>query len=80
MREPHFYWRGMPPMHQREAVPLAKIGAHLLIQRVIVEQLIQLAQHPIDALGHARHPAKHVFGFVAIHQHARASLLLCLLP
>jgi hypothetical protein len=52
----------------------------MLIQRVIVKQLIQLAQHHIDALSHALHPAKPVFGFIAIHQHVWASLLLCLLP
>jgi hypothetical protein len=67
-------------MHQRIAVTLAEIGTYLLVQLVIIEQLIQFAQHRVDAASHARHPREHVFGFVAIHQHARASLLLCLLP
>ena len=56
-------------MHQGGAVARAFVGAHLPIQLVIVEQLIQSAQHRIDALGHARHPCKHIFSFIAIHQH-----------
>src|SRR6266852_3605757 len=56
-------------MHQRVAMPLAKVGPHLLIQRVVLQQLIQLFEHRVDALGHLRHPRKHVFCLIVVDKH-----------
>src|SRR5712692_7645203 len=56
-------------MHQRVPMPLAKVGPHLLIQRVVLQQLIQLFEHRVDALGHLRHPRKHVFCLIVVDKH-----------
>ena len=47
----HFHWRGVPPMHQGILIPLAEVGPYLQVERIIVEQSIQLAQHWIDLVG-----------------------------
>ena len=61
-------------MHQREAKAVPEIGTDLLVEFVILQQPIQVLEHRVDALGHARHPRKHILGFVAVNQH-RVSLL-----
>src|SRR5256885_4088882 len=68
---------GMAPMHQGVAIPLAKVVAHLLIQRVIIEQPIQLLEHRIDPFGHLGHTCKDIFFGVAIDQHARTPPCAC---
>ena len=66
--------RRVSPMHQREAKAVPEIGTDLLVEFVILQQPIQVLEHRVDALGHARHPRKHILGFVAVNQH-RVSLL-----
>src|SRR5258706_11638911 len=56
-------------MYQRPPVPLPEVATDLLIQRVIVEQLVQFFEHWIDALCHLRHPRKHIFCFIAVDKH-----------
>lgn len=48
-------------MHQRPPIPLAEVNPHLPIHRVVVQQLVQLFEHWVDAFGHLRHPRKHIF-------------------
>ena len=67
--EEDFYWRGVSPMHQRQTIALAKVGTNLLVQRVIVEQLVQLFEHRVDALCHLWHARKHLFGLIAVNKH-----------
>jgi len=57
-------------MHQGLPVAFPKVGAHLVVHLVIVEQLIQLLQHRVNPLGHLRHPRKDLFFRVVIDQHA----------
>jgi hypothetical protein len=52
-------------------MPFPKVGAHLVVHLVIVEQLIHLLQHRVDPLGHLRHARKDIFCGVAIDQHAQ---------
>jgi hypothetical protein len=70
----HLHRGGVPPMHQCPAMPRALVSSHLLIQRIVVKQPVQLFEHRVDALGHLRHPRTYIFGLRAIHQH-----LICLL-
>src|SRR5215831_390597 len=59
----------MPPVDECVAMALAKVSAHLPIQRIVVEQLVQFLEDGINALGHLRHPRKHVFSLIVIHKH-----------
>src|SRR6516162_10242372 len=65
----------MASMHGSEPIAAHKIGAHLLIQPIIIEQTIQLKQHWVDLLGQFGHAGKHIFGRITVDEHA-ASLLL----
>src|SRR6266566_6816039 len=56
-------------MHQRVLMPLAKVGPHLPIQSVVVQQLVQLFEDWVDAFGHLRHPRKHIFCLIAVNKH-----------
>src|SRR6266700_2977261 len=59
----------MPPVDERVPMSLAKVGPHLPIQGVVVEQLVQFLEDGINALGHLGHPRKYVFSLIAIHKH-----------
>src|SRR5437588_12805999 len=61
-------------MHQRPAMSLAKVCTHLLVELVILQQLVELFEYRVDALGHLWHPRKHVFCLITIDKH-----LACLL-
>ena len=54
-------------MHQRKAVPFAKISAHLLVQRVIVKQAVQLSEHRVDLLRQLGYRREHIFTLIAVH-------------
>src|SRR6266699_4105110 len=56
-------------MYQRPPVPLPEVATDMLIQRVIVEQLVQFFEHWIDALCHLRHSRKHIFCFIEVYKH-----------
>src|SRR5437763_6148877 len=66
----------MASMDQREAVALAQICAHLLIEFVILEQRIEFFEDRISLGCHLWHSRKHVFGFIAINEHLVCLLLL----
>ncbi len=63
----HFHWRRVPTMHQSGAIALAKVGSHLLVQRVIVEQAVQLPEHRIDLVCQLGHLGEDIFSRVAVH-------------
>src|SRR5260221_509701 len=75
----HFHWTGVSPMHQGIAMPLAEIITHPLIQRVVVQQPIQLLEHWIDSCDHLRDMCKDILHRIAIDQHGTISLHLHLL-
>src|SRR2546421_30665 len=54
----HFHRRRMSPMHQGGAIPRAFVGSHLLIQRIIVEQAVQLVSAPDRSLAPTWVPAR----------------------
>jgi hypothetical protein len=67
--------RRVPTMDQREAVAVGEVGAHLLIQLVVVEQPVQLDEHGIGLVSEFRHPGEHVFGGIAVDEHPGASVI-----
>src|SRR5439155_6202220 len=72
----HFHWRRVPPMDQGETIAFPKVTPDLLIQLVIVEQSVQLSQHRIGLLGQLGNLRKHIFSFILVNKHFRASLPL----
>jgi len=73
----HLDRRRVSPMHQGQAISFPEIGLDLLVEFIILKPPIQLLEHWVDPLCHLRHPRKHIFVFVAIHQH-RLFLLCCM--
>ncbi len=65
----HFQRGGVPPMHQRGRMPLAKVGLHLPSQRIVGKPVVQLFEEGVDAFGHLRHPRKHIFCLRAVNKH-----------
>jgi hypothetical protein len=56
-------------MHQRPAISLAKVGSHLLVEWVILQQLVDFFEHGVDAFNHLWHQRKHVLCLIAIDKH-----------
>jgi len=65
-----FHRRRMPSMHQCEAIALAQVGSHPLIQLVILQQLIQPFEHRISLHRHFWHSCKDIFWIIAVDEHA----------
>ncbi len=63
----HFHRGRMSPMHQGGAIPLAKVGSHLLVQRVIIQQAVQLPEDRIDLLRQLGHRRKHIFALIKVY-------------
>src|SRR5258706_13267175 len=76
----HFHRGGVASMYEREARAFAEVRSHLLVELIILQQTVQCFEHWSEPTCRLRQAGKDIFGFIAIHQHVRASLLLCLLP
>src|SRR5207248_4296028 len=64
-----FDGRGMPPMHEREAIPGAQIGSHLSEQGFVFQQAVQFFEHRIGLSGQLWHARKDVFWIITVNEH-----------
>jgi hypothetical protein len=73
--QPHedFGGRRMASMRQREAIAVRAIAAHLLVERIVVEQVVACHKHRVGLIGQVRHAGKHIFGRVAVDEHGGRS-------
>src|SRR5258708_40293322 len=63
----------MPSMHRGEARAVREIAAHLLVERVVVEQVVTFQEYRVGLVGQFRHTGKDIFGRVAVDEHGMRS-------
>lgn len=71
--EQHLGRRRVPTMHGRQPVAAGQVCLHLLVERVVIQQLIQLDEDGIGLVREFRHPREHIFWVVAVDEHRNAS-------
>ncbi len=60
----------VPTVDGGQPVAVRQVSAHLLVQVVVIEQLVELDEHGVRLLSQFGHAGKHIFHRVAIDQHS----------
>jgi hypothetical protein len=76
----HLGRRAVAAMHQPQPLALRQVAAHLLIQVVVVEEVVQLDQRWIGLVGQVGHPGEHIFRRIAVDEHTGASMVSAIGP
>ena len=66
--------RGMPAVHQRQPRAAGQVGAHLPVELVVVQQVVELDEHRVGLRGQFGHAGEHIFGVVAVDEHTDTSV------
>lgn len=68
----HLGGRRVAAMHRCEPIATRQVSAHLLVQLVVLEQVVELDEHGVGLVGQFRHAGKDVFGWIAVDEHVVA--------
>lgn len=71
----HLGRRGVAAMDQRQLVALCQVGAHLLVETIVVEEAVQRDEHGVRLVGQLGHTGEDIRGWVTVDEHNDASSL-----